>query len=1233
MTAYTWIGGTGNWDVAANWTPTGGPPTSADSATISATGAAYTVTINSADVAQSLTEDSSSATVDDTGSLTLSSAFTLSAGTFILGSGGTLSGGATQLTGGTFTCDGGTLSGVTFDGALDLSETDASVYLASGTVVNNAAGTGAGTINDTGYDSALYFDNEQTFNNATINLGTTSEAYSYLFENGLTGEGTILTLGSNVTINERGHAVIEDSGYAGDGIVNKGNITVGGGLSIVGNSFANNGAITAASSDGALQIDSTTFTNSGTLAVSNGDRVTIDSANFSNTGSIALASGSSLYLGSPHFDDTTYTLAELGTVSNSGGTVYIEGTLNNTGGTLDGSSGFGQAVLDGGTIIGGTVTPAGLAFSNSGGLSSLSDVIFDGTLDLGYETSVALADGTVVNNAAGTGAGTINDEGEDSELLFDNTQTFNNATINLGSTSGDYSYLQDYDLPDAGTVLTLGSNVTIDESGSAQIGDSGDTGDGVVNQAAITQSGTGSRLTFYGNSLTNSGTILGVSSGGALTIDDATFTNLGTLAVFNRDALTIEPATFTNLSGATLTGGAYSVGPNSVLELPDNATIVTDDANIALSGAGSVIQGDNKTTGREVSFDTTLRAVGASGQLYLLADRNLTTAAAAIADNGLIQLGGGTLTVTGIGSSLTIGVAGELTGFGVVDSTTLTDSGEIVASGGTLTVQNAIEGTGGAQIDANATLVLDASTASGAPATFEGAGATLTLESPATFAGTVGGVGLDDTFDLVGVTANGASVNGSNQLVVTDNGTTVDTLQLSGTNSGFAFLAVSVSGGTDIVSLPIPATVADCLDVPSLYDQIPGGFAISDTAANVNANLAAIDTLIGEGQVSSLTRTNVTGQAYSSYEQLYDDGVFSGTDYFFTNVTDEPYSSYEYDYSAGNALVGSKFYYTDISGQAYTGEELDYNGAGLLTRDAFTGVTGAAYSAYQYDYVGGVFAGSQFTFTTVPTGATYSSYETDYDQAGNFSGDKFFFTNIQGQSYTGEEEDFDAGGALSSVLLTGIAGQAYSSLELDYSAGTYEGYQAFYTGVTGQSYTNKEVDVSASGQLEKVVYSGMTSTPYSSVEQDYSGGALADAIYNFTNVTGASYNSYQVEENASGAALQETFDLNNGGHALSALASGQTLTSLGDDTMTGNGATTFVLNAIYGADTIANLTSSDIVSMPNSEFTSFTALSAAASFGTGAAVINGGDGDRLTLNGIATSAQLQALSADFTFHA
>ncbi len=219
------------------------------------------------------------------------------------------------------------------------------------------------------------------------------------------------------------------------------------------------------------------------------------------------------------------------------------------------------------------------------------------------------------------------------------------------------------------------------------------------------------------------------------------------------------------------------------------------------------------------------------------------------------------------------------------------------------------------------------------------------------------------------------------------------------------------------------------------------------------------------------------------------------------------------------------------------------------------------------------------------------------------------------------------------VLLTGVQNQAYSSLELDYAAGVYTGYKAFYTGISGQNYTSEEADVSASNQLEKVVYSGMTSTPYSSVEQDYVGGALSDVIYGFTNVSGAPYYAYQVKETPGGSGLQETLDLASGGHDLIALAPGQTLTSLGNDTMTGSasGATTFVLNAIYGHDTITNLTSADTVSLPTAEFATFNALFGAAQNVGANVVITAGDGDTLTLNNM-TKTTLAGMSANFAFH-
>ena len=136
--------------------------------------------------------------------------------------------------------------------------------------MNNAAGTGAGTINDTGMYSTLYFDNTQTFNNATINLGNASGGFQPSFQDDTTGAGTVLTLGSQVTIDESGLGYIADGGYASDGLVDQGNISQTE-LAAVGKNprqfLHQQRTITAASSGGALTIEPTTFTNSGTCCL------------------------------------------------------------------------------------------------------------------------------------------------------------------------------------------------------------------------------------------------------------------------------------------------------------------------------------------------------------------------------------------------------------------------------------------------------------------------------------------------------------------------------------------------------------------------------------------------------------------------------------------------------------------------------------------------------------------------------------------------------------------------------------------------------------------------------------------------------------------------------------------------------------------------------------------------------------------------------------------------------
>ena len=71
-------------------------------------------------------------------------------GTVVLASGGTIVGGTIVDQGSGVEFQSGTLSGVTYDGTLNLSPNNSTVYIATSLTANNLAGTGPGTINLTG---------------------------------------------------------------------------------------------------------------------------------------------------------------------------------------------------------------------------------------------------------------------------------------------------------------------------------------------------------------------------------------------------------------------------------------------------------------------------------------------------------------------------------------------------------------------------------------------------------------------------------------------------------------------------------------------------------------------------------------------------------------------------------------------------------------------------------------------------------------------------------------------------------------------------------------------------------------------------------------------------------------------------------------------------------------------------------------------------------------------------
>ena len=222
--------------------------------------------------------------------------------------------------------------------------------------------------------------------------------------------------------------------------------------------------------------------------------------------------------------------ASLGSISNSGGTVDIGGTYDNSGHTLDGSASFGKLVLYGGTITGGTATSAGVAFTAQQG-GTLSGVTFGGPLNLkssSVQQSVHLANGATVVGSSGSGPGAINVTGYYSTLYFDDTQTVSQETITLGNASGYADTLYGYDTTGGGAqVLTLASSVTVNAVGNASIGSSYASGDEIVNQGVIDE--TSGNLSIRGNTFTNGGTI-DVATNSSVTVEAGTTTLNGAVS-------------------------------------------------------------------------------------------------------------------------------------------------------------------------------------------------------------------------------------------------------------------------------------------------------------------------------------------------------------------------------------------------------------------------------------------------------------------------------------------------------------------------------------------------------------------------------------------------------------------------------------------------------------------------------------------------------------------------------
>ncbi len=706
----------------------------------------------------------------------------------------------------------GTLDAVQVNGPLNLTGASASVLISNGITADTVSGSAPGTINVTGEGAALEIaPTTPSLNNLTINMGVATSGTTYLYA-GYGGAET-LTLGANATILSSGGTgtdYLTQSSVAS--IVNDGAISVTGvghGLTIEPNSFTNNGTVTGANGTtvvlgpNASSTSALTFTNaaSGTVTMNGTGGSTVleigyqgnpgdtPSDEWTNAGTISVTD-TDVKIGGYIKD------SDIGTLNVTGGSEQLLGYLDNSGTTLNVLSGpLTELSMQGGTIHGGVIQGgSGNLFAVQSAQGTLDAVQVNGPLNLsGTSASALISNGITADTVSGSAPGTINVTGEGASLeIAPTTPSLNNLTINMGVATSGTTYLY-AGYGGAGT-LTLGANATLVSSGG--------TGTDYLTQSSLA-------------SIVNDGSMSVQGTGHELYVEPNSFTNNGTLTAQSSGTLEITPTTFTNFSAGTLTGGTYQAESAGTITLANNEQVTTLSADVVLNGAGSTFQAFDNSTAKDVPLESSLTSITSSGALHVLGGRSYATTNA-ISNQGTLELGGGTF------SAASLSNGGTLEGFGTV-TPSITNTGAINATGGTLIASNGIQGTTGTiTVASSAGLTTEASSTVG------------TLTNSGTVTSAAGT--LNATAGIQG--PSGTLVIESGGAVTLGAASTVGTLTNDGTSAGSLAL-----GGNSIT-------------VSSDYDNASFG---SGSAFNPHANVSGSGKILAAGTPGmSLTGTAIT---------------------------------------------------------------------------------------------------------------------------------------------------------------------------------------------------------------------------------------------------------------------------------------------------------------------------------------------------------------------------------------
>jgi len=498
-------------------------------------------------------------------------------------------------------------------------------------------------------------------------------------------------------------------------------------------------------------------------------------------------------------------------------TVINYGTIDQTG---DVYNGVGISFLGGGTVINGSAADKTAVIE--GGARGIQDA------------STVINNGTIVGAVSGGAFTLVNDGLISDSVYFEGGTLTNGSPQNRSALITGYFYgveayrfsVTPIRVTNYGTIAPVGKkSAGVDILGSLTNGSAADTTALIAGEFGVIDKG--GVVTNYG---TIEGEVKFIRDSGDVLIAEAGSIFTGPIeGGGGRLDLAGGVGNISGLGGnGTLTGSisarfsgfaSYAIGTSGAWTLQGEGSL---QAGAALMDSGTLTNDGQLNLGGTVSIF--------EGGVFDLNSGNIApdkSAVGKIVDSGLMIANALALEIT---------VAAQTYDDGVVEAAT-----------GTLDFTSQLLGTGVLKIDGGATLEADAAAIATLTATFDGPAATLALKIPNAFHATIGGLVVGDAIDLLALTATGASVNGSDQLVVVNGSKTVATLQLTGGYVGATFSTAAdghggtnvelVSPGANLPSVPAMAAAMASLSRPAALALPAHGFSPRSALSLVNPHV------------------------------------------------------------------------------------------------------------------------------------------------------------------------------------------------------------------------------------------------------------------------------------------------------------------------------------------------------------------------------------------------------------